>query len=383
MNPKRWFDQRFSTHPTPNNRTKALPAVEDYSPAEKALAAILMIVKPITGLTKLILVAAVGLFYFALESIGLVLTPLGPLHKIYHRFITAVLLRLVLILLGFFWIRTEVVTLKRGRAAANKTLTGNRVTSGQMIVSNWSSYIDILYLAFRYDPVFTQVYPETLTVRQISLWQALLLSGSYPEAAPKASVETMPLKEFVKAMHKKGAGPVVVFPEGTTTNNRAILKFVPIFKDWSVPETSIDIRVLTLKYDYRKFAPTFTVGLSNSYRLGHLFRTCAQFVNTLTVKSLNPDESPSRPGFSAMEGLSSTPLAAATGNVDLVDEDAMGSVIFSLMGRITRYRKLGLNVQDKADFLDYFILRNNGISKTKMNQRASVASTSSPRPKRQ
>lgn len=147
-----------------------------------------------------------------------------------------------------------------------------------------------------------------------------------------------------------------------------------------MPETSIDISILTLKYDYRKFAPTFTVGLDNSYRLGHLFRTCAQFVNTLSVKSLNPEESPSNPNFSAMEGLSSTPQAAAAGIVEAVDEDALGSVILNLMGRITRYRKLGLNVKDKADFLDYFILRNNGIS-AKKTQKA-PASTSSQRPKR-
>lgn len=37
------------------------------------------------------------------------------------------------------------------RAASNKTQSGSRTVSGQIIVSNWSSYIDILYLAFRYD----------------------------------------------------------------------------------------------------------------------------------------------------------------------------------------------------------------------------------------
>ncbi|KAF9429002.1 hypothetical protein BGZ94_000183, partial [Podila epigama] len=157
--------------------------------------------------------------------------------------------------------------------------------------------------------------------------------------------------------------------------------------EWSVPETSIDISILALKYDYRKFAPTFTVGLDNSYRFGHLFRTCAQFYNTLSVKYLNPDESPSSPNFSTMEGLSSTPHAAAAGIVDPVDDDALGSVILNLLGRVIRYRKLGLNVKDKADFLDYFILRNNGISSTpkkapKVSSTTTGASSSSQRSKR-
>ncbi|KAF8937875.1 hypothetical protein BGZ58_002024 [Dissophora ornata] len=301
-----------------------------------------MIVKPITGLAKLILVSALALMLVILETAGLVLSPLAPLHKLYHRFISAILVRLILGLLGFFWIKHEVVTLKRG-----------------------------------YDPVFTQIYPSTLTVRKISFWEALRLSGSYPEMSPPEGVETMPLLEFVKAMHKTGAGPVVIFPEGTTTNNRAILKFVPIFKDCSLPETSINISILALKYDYHKFAPTFTVRLDNSYFFGHLFRTCAQFYNTLTVKSLTREESPSNAHFSALDGLSSTPSGAAMGAVEPVEDDPLGGVIINLMGRLTRFRKLGLNVQDKADFLEYYIQRNSGIRNSKaVAQKASASSAS-------
>ena len=65
----------------------------------------------------------------------------------------------------------------------------------------------------RYNPVFTQTYSETLTVRQVSLWEALCQSGSYPDLSPPEGVETLPLMDFVKAMYKKGAGPVVIFPE--------------------------------------------------------------------------------------------------------------------------------------------------------------------------
>ncbi|KAF9403631.1 hypothetical protein BGX21_001472 [Mortierella sp. AD011] len=355
----------------------AIPANADHSPLEKVLTAVIMIVKPITGAVKMILVAVATLALVLLETIGLVLTPLPPLRKAYHRLISTIFIRIILGLLGFFWIKHEVVTLKRGRSAANKMQTSNkRASSGNLIVCNWSSYIDILYLAFRYDPVFTQIYSDTLTVRQVSLWEALLLSGSYPESSPPSGTETFPLLDFVKAMHKKGAGPVVIFPEGTTTNNRAILKFIPIFKDCSVPETSINISIVALKYDYRKFAPTFTVGLNNSYRLGHLFRTCAQFYNVLSVKSLSPDESPSNSHFSALDGLASTPTGAAVGAAELVEDDPLGGVIINLMGRVTRFRKLGLNVKDKADFLDYFILRNNGIRTTKKAVAKTTASAS-------
>ncbi|KAF9205825.1 hypothetical protein BGZ49_003460 [Haplosporangium sp. Z 27] len=307
-------------------------------------------------------------------------SPVAPLHKLYHRLVSALFIRVILGLLGFFWIKHEVVTLKRGRSAgANKAQSsaGKRASSqGNLIYLTASN---------RYDPVFTQIYPETLTVRQVSMWQALLLSGDYPELSPPSGTETFPLLEFVKTMHKNGSGPVVIFPEGTTTNNRAILKFIPIFKDCSVPETSINISIIALKYDYRKFAPTFTVGLDNSYRFGHVFRMCAQFYNTLTVKSLNPEESPSNAHFSAMDGLSSTPIGAASGVAEPVEEDPLGGVIINLMGRVTRYRKLGLNVKDKADFLDYFILRNNGIRTVKktLAQKSATSTSGSGRSKKQ
>ncbi|KAF9113230.1 hypothetical protein BGX27_001977 [Mortierella sp. AM989] len=365
-----------------------VPVNADHSPLEKALTAVLMIIKPIAGTAKLILVGIIALGLVLLETIGLVLSPLAPLHKLYHRLVSAIFIRTILGLLGFFWIKHEVVTLRRGRSAgANKAQTSNKRSSslGNLIVCNWSSYIDILYLAFRYDPVFTQIYPDTLTVRQVSIWEALLMSGSYPESSPPSGIKTFSLLEFVKAMHKNGNGPVVIFPEGTTTNNRAILKFIPIFKDCSVPETSINISIVALKYDYRKFAPTFTVGLDNSYRLGHLFRTCAQFYNTLSVKSLSPEESPSNAHFSALDGLSSTPTGAAIGAVEPVEDDPLGGVIINLMGRLTRFRKLGLNVQDKADFLDYFILRNNGIRTTKKagTQKSVASASGSGRSKKQ
>ncbi|KAG0234971.1 hypothetical protein BGX31_004396 [Mortierella sp. GBA43] len=343
-----------------------------------------MVLKPITGLVKFAAASILALALVLLEAIGLILSPITPIHRIYHRFIFAILVRAILVLLGFFWIKHEVVSLKRGRSSGSKSTSSRKATtSGDLIVCNWSSYIDILYLAFRYDPVFTQIYSETLTVRKVSFWEALRLSGSYPELSPPAGVETLPLLDFVKAMHKKGTGPVVIFPEGTTTNNRAILKFVPIFKDCAVPETSINIRIIALKYDYQKFAPTFTVGLGASYRLGHLFRTCAQFYNKLSVKSLAQDESPSNAHFSALDGLSSTPSGAAVGTIDPVEEDPLGGVIINLMGRVTRFRKLGLNVKDKADFLDYFILRNNGISAPKRTTPSPAPTAQGPaRPKK-
>ncbi|KAG0244422.1 hypothetical protein BGW41_007714 [Actinomortierella wolfii] len=346
-----------------------VPARQSTSALESVISALAMVIKPVLGLAKLLVVGVVSLVMFLLvDGIGTLLTPLPPLRRAYRRLFLTIFGRLLLVLFGFFWIKTETVTLRRGRSAgatasANKKAAGKKVTPwGQVIVSNWTSYIDVLYLAFRYDPVFTQIYPDTLTVREVSMWKAIELSGSYPELAPPEGVKTYPLAEFFKDNHQKTKRPVVIFAEGTTSNNRALLKFVPLFKKCQVPETNADINILTFKYEYQKFCPTFTVGLSRMNRLGHMFRTCAQFYNQLTVRSLAAEERPSNSHFSTLSGLASTPVGAAAGVVEsVVDEDALGSVIQNLMGQISRLRKTGLGVRDKADFLDFYVQRNYGV----------------------
>jgi hypothetical protein len=64
------------------------------------------------------------------------------------------------------------------------------------------------------------MYSTTLTVRQITLWEALRQAGSYPELSPPEGIETFPLLDFVKDMHKSGSGPVVIFPEVKLSSKR-------------------------------------------------------------------------------------------------------------------------------------------------------------------
>ncbi|KAF9156522.1 hypothetical protein DFQ26_009311 [Actinomortierella ambigua] len=315
-----------------------VPARQSTSALESLISALSMVIKPVLGLAKLLVAAVVSTVMFIfVDGIGSILT--------------------------------ETVTLRRGRSAgaaasSSKKASGKKAMPwGQIIVSNWTSYIDVLYLAFRYDPVFTQIYPDTLTVREVSMWKAMELSGSYPELAPPQGVQTYPLIDFLKDSQQKGKGPIVIFAEGTTSNNRALLKFVPLFRKCQIPETNVDINILAFKYDYQKFCPTFTVGFGRKSQIGHMFRTCAQFYNQLTVKALAAEERPSNSNFSALSGLASTPSGLATGVVEsVVDEDALGSVILNLMGQISRLRKTGLGVRDKADFLDFYVQRNSGVS---------------------
>ncbi|KAJ1923455.1 Vacuolar protein sorting protein vps66 [Tieghemiomyces parasiticus] len=169
-------------------------------------------------------------------------------QRAFHTTIVGPLVRLVLLLLGFHFIHHEIVSLKKGRRDANTTASGKRtapVTSpqaGDLLLANHASYIDIFYLYAHYDPVFVQM-DATVTdprrFRRISVGQALQTCGECPMGFARGqkqgtkedegTLQTLPMLTRNARAHREG--PVVVFLEGTTSNGRALLKPLEVFRN--------------------------------------------------------------------------------------------------------------------------------------------------------
>ncbi|KAI8382268.1 hypothetical protein BD560DRAFT_386124 [Blakeslea trispora] len=265
---------------------------------------------------KLVLILLVSLIYIlSVPLLGLVWTPIPFLKRLWTRLLSIVLLRSALMMMGFFYIKTETVSLRKSR---DRTL-GSSVKHGDLIVANWTSYIDIIYLAYRFSPVFTQVFMNTSRVKVVSFWEAIQLVGQSPQVAQNE--ETLySLDELTEKAKQAGWGPVVVFPEGTTTNGRALLKFSSVLDSLDL---DVDrIHLLAFKYEYHSIPPTFTVG--NIY--WHLFQLCSQFYNTMIIKSLSQGE------------LQSTTAEA----------------LHTSLGHLSKLRKTNLGMSDKQAFLDYY-----------------------------
>ncbi|CAG8460080.1 3014_t:CDS:2 [Paraglomus occultum] len=282
------------------------------------------------------------------------LTPVLPLgaavHRAFQSIFTALWTRLALLFMGFYWISEENVTLKRGRSHTSKGQKkprSNRMKSGDVIVSNWCSYVDILYFTFKFNPMFTQLYPATNTLRPISMWKALLIAASFPQLKPPSNIETYSLKELRQQAVKNQLGPIVIFPEATTSNGRAFLKFCPVFHEMSLPVEDCVIHIYTIRYEYENFSPTYTAGNI----LWHYLKLCGEFKNTMIVKHLGTEESPSSPSFTVSQKAASIPLAK---------EDAVGAQVINLMHQISRLRMTNLDAKDKYDFLKYYWDRRKG-----------------------
>lgn len=97
------------------------------------------------GVSRGILLALLGLLYFIF--VQLLLNPLGAAGRPLASLLTAVLARAALNVLGYFWIRTETVSAKRGMRGVKQAIPA--VKRGDLIIANWTSPVDVLYYAFR------------------------------------------------------------------------------------------------------------------------------------------------------------------------------------------------------------------------------------------
>jgi hypothetical protein len=170
-------------------------------------------------------------------------------------------------------------------------------------VANWVSWIDVLYLAFRYvlirgslrsisyvdprsvsfDPIF--VLPEPVSLpqeaavtsapvtstpgrrtgtgsaaisspatrapsskialkgfRRASLWTMLRAAGRVPPFAVGPG-PALPLEQIVRGADR----PVVVFPECTTSNGRGMLRFADVLPGVSVPVSTVKIFIMCFR----------------------------------------------------------------------------------------------------------------------------------------
>ncbi|KAJ1920057.1 Vacuolar protein sorting protein vps66 [Mycoemilia scoparia] len=265
-----------------------------------------------------------------------------PIAKIRHKWLSLsrmILCRLVLLFSGFLWIDSRIVTLKKGRQTAVQSPKKSAVSSGDIIISNHTSYIDILYLTYRFNPVFVQIDNATHYVKPMSPWEAFFSAGTPPPALLQAN-EAKSLSSITDEARQNGTGPVVVFPENTTSNGKALISFVPLFSNPENEDIDSKLHLIYLSYPAWLFSPTLTVG----NRFLHFLKLLCQFYNVLKVRELAAAECP---GFESAEP-SASDISSSNDPVD------MDSQIASTFIHLSRLRSTKLTALDKRDFLNYY-----------------------------
>lgn len=340
----------------------------------------------IIGVVRALLVIAVGLPYFLLDSALSAFLAVPPV-RVVKRLIATIFARLILLVLGFLWIPVEVVGRKRGRNQADESWAPG---AGDIIVSNWVSWVELLWLAFRFDPVFVlpvtepvQLDSKTSTpaiqklgrrtgtgsaaisnsatfaskTRQqtprakilgfkvVSLWSIIAHTGRIPAQASNGKEEYENLEE----LRRRASRPIVVFPECTTSNGRGLLRFADVFKhEENVPVKGYNIFLMCIRYDPpTSLIPSISHSIpSNPFNpLSHLF-TLASTITPLTasIRLLAPSESPSSATF-----MLSSVLPNGLEGGDVVIE-----VSATLIAQVGKMKRVGLGWEDKASFLEFY-----------------------------
>ncbi|KAF8895927.1 hypothetical protein CPB85DRAFT_1229708 [Mucidula mucida] len=351
---------------------KPVPQAGENDVFAKALAPLGLIL----GVVRTLLVLIILVIYILVVNILCVpLKSTGPLYHAITSFFTMLLARLALLIIGFIQIRVD--TISRTNKGRRRLSEPWNPLPGDLIVSNWTSWIELLWLAFRFNPTFVVPVPASspiteeakaepisrapgrrtgtgsanissarkpsdkipvLGFHRVSLLTMISYTGHTP---PFDEIATEP--ESLEDIQKTSDGPVVVFPECTTSNGRGLLRFSDVFKR-KVPVKAFNVFMMCVRYDP---PTTFTPSLSHSIPARflnpfiHLFTVAAALVPpTFSIRLLAPSESPSSHAFKVSDIFTDAPA------------DPLSETSAVLISQIGKIKRTGMGWEDKASLLN-------------------------------
>ncbi|KAG9317566.1 hypothetical protein JVU11DRAFT_1773 [Chiua virens] len=327
-------------------------------------------------LRSALVIAIAVLHLFLVNVLCILFIPVPPFRRLVEGASTVTLSRLALFVLGFLWIPEEQVARKRGKSMDMPWSP----KAGDIIVSNWSSWIDVLWLAYRFNPVFvfpvademTPAVPPPTDREAISYKPGRKTgTGSAAISTPTRNISPrMPIRGFrrmsllsmiqatggtpwlpssgftsIETIRKSAQRPVVVFPECTTSNGRGLLRFARVFEGYNVPVKGYDVFVLCTRYNPPTvFEPSLTHPIASAFNpLSHLFTiTTSLSSQSMSVRMLPLSESPSSQLFVVSDVVQEP-------SVDMLSE-----VCEVLIARIGKMKRVGFGWEDKVSFLDLY-----------------------------
>jgi len=297
------------------------------------------LVGPILALIKFPFILLTLLSLVLLDTLGHILPV--PLSRPCLRVVHFIFGRTLLFLLGFFVVDAKYVPSKRGNKVPNETC-GSGFTTGHIIVANHCSYVDLIYLLYKFSPQFTAA-PNTWIgdvpkgkVLPVSFYRALMNTIYQPEYKAE---QTTYLGSVLEDVQTKKLGPLVLFPEATTTNGKVLLGCVPVITKQESLKVVGKIHVLGFKYEYIDFSPVYPAG---SFFV-HLFWLSSQFYNTLQVRYL----------------IDADILIPETKEGNTLWEENLFDMLASTIGK----RRAKITVTQKRPFLNYFYQYKKGYNK--------------------
>lgn len=300
---------------------------------------------------------------------------------------------------GRCWWSVAHLALHARRAAAAFSSKGIifEPKAGDIILSNFSSWLDIVYAAINFNPAYllpvvapaaksstpfvkpsparrrnagASVVTETNEQRQaqtgggttqrflgferVSLWKAISHAGKTPLVYGQNATEYQDLSQLTKNAN----APLLAFPELVTSNNRGILRMAPVFPpSWRdlykvtgtlrMGKGQPELLIMSIRHEPPScLTASTTLSVPNTVAnpLRHVWALASSmsFAKGFQVRLLDPAESPTAAGYTADR------TAGGAGN----GEDALVEAVAALISALSRLRRTGLGWEDKEVFAE-------------------------------
>lgn len=258
------------------------------------------------------------------------------------RTIDSIFGRISLFLMGFYVIGRKRMIIRPAIAAlarpyesfslhTEKSVSpSDSIAPGDWVIANLSSYCDLILYWYTYSGVITILKSnfelEPCVNRFKVLWYYFIKNPT--ESTTTTSNSTSPFSCSFQY-------PLIIFPEGTSSNGRGVLKFIA---NLSSTRRNQRLHLTCTKYHSTLFSPTFPDPSLYGF-LFHLWRLCSQLENCSTTRTILPSAL-----FSSNFDL---PLASE----NPAQFDRTLQQIIAALGHL---RPLSLDAKDKSSFLQSF-----------------------------
>lgn len=242
---------------------------------------------------------------------------------------------------GIWWVDLQLDGVKRGTLADQPR--DRFPHPGSVIAANFTSPIDAIYLAAIFDPVLTVSYPGTRLVRRVGLLGAITNALGPVRTAPPKANNLVPLADILRDFPGR---VVAIFPECGTTNGKAILPFSP-----SLLGAPSDVQIFPVSLRYTPSDVTTPVPGQWVRFLWNLLSRPTTLVRVRIAEGqANSSAAQTNGASSALEG-SGARSRQADGDLSGNEQKVLDR-IGEALARLSRVKRVGLTMKDKAAFVD-------------------------------
>lgn len=251
------------------------------------------IVGPVVGTVKLLALLLVLLLWFPLAMLADALGSRAVL-----RGIDCLFGRVALVLLSFWWLEPRGpkrmllrsalqgvsfdhggFTLHSDRVSTDGAHRGDTIEPGDWIISNHCSYIDLIYYWYLCSPVCTRI--DSTSPHRVTICRNRFSVLFFQDVWRAGSATSSAVSNTMSSAITCPTSPLLIFPEGTTTNGRGVLAFVA---DLSTATRNQRIHLTALKYAALPRNPSHVAGS----QLLHMWHMCSQLTNWMTARTITP-----------------------------------------------------------------------------------------------